>query len=156
MDNYSYNSYTDHSSASRNSASRISPVSQNDLATPQTRIVAFILDAILMGLLLGIGWFIWFVMVAGRGTTPGHDLMGQIIVDRKTGQPLSFGKMLIRECLLKGILSMLLASMTMFISYIVDGAFIFRDERRALHDYLIGTEVIQERSSILFEKLQSL
>jgi uncharacterized RDD family membrane protein YckC len=154
MNNYSnnsYNSFTEHTSPHR-----ISPAPQSGLATPQTRIVAFILDAILMGLLLGIGWFIWFVMIAGRGTTPGHDLMGHVIIDRKTGQPASFGRMLIRECFLKGILSMFLASLTMFINYIIDGAFIFREDRRAIHDYLIGTEVIQERSSALFEKLQSL
>ena len=161
MENNSHHSYahqtsTERASTQRTSAQRPSSVHHSGLATPQTRIVAFILDAVLMGVLLGVGWFIWFIMIAGRGTTPGHDLMGQVIVDRKTGQPASLGKMFIRECLLKGILSMLLASMTMCINYIVNGAFIFREDRRAIHDHLLGTEVVQQRSTLLYEKLESL
>ena len=156
MENNSHHSYSQHSSTERPSTHRASSAYHSGLATPQTRIVAFILDAVLMGALLGVGWFIWFIMIAGRGTTPGHDLMGQVIVDRKTGQPASLGKMFIRECLLKGILSMFLASMTMCINYIINGAFIFRDDRRTIHDHLLGTEVVQQRSSLLYEKLESL
>ena len=127
-----------------------------ELATPQTRIIAFILDAVLMAALLGVGWFIWFLMIAGRGTTPGHDLMGQVIVDAKTGKPASFGKIFIRECLIKGLLSMFLASVTMLINYIVDGAFLFRDDRRTVHDHLLGTKVVQSRRTALLDTLQSL
>ena len=150
MNNYTGKNYSGQFTSTPHTYSR------SELATPQTRIIAYILDAVLMAALLGVGWFIWFVMIAGRGTTPGHDLMGQVIVDKKTGQPASFGKMIIRECFIKGILQMLLASFTMFINYLIDGALIFREDRRALHDHVMGTEVIQDRNSALFDKLQNL
>lgn len=157
MNNYSNNNYSDNKySDNKCSENNLLHEARTELATPQTRAIAFILDAVLMGLLLGVGWFIWFLMIAGRGTTPGHDLMGQVIVDAKSGKPATFGKMFIRECLVKGILSMFLASMTMFINYIVDGAFLFREDRRTLHDHLIGTDVVQSRTTTLLEKLESL
>jgi hypothetical protein len=51
---------------------------------------------------------------------------------------------------------MFLASMTMFINYIVDGAFLFREDRRTIHDHLLGTDVVQSRTTSLLEKLKSL
>ena len=155
--NHSNSNFARESGATGKSINRqSSPYLSSELATPQTRIIAFILDAVLMGALLGVGWFIWFLMIAGRGTTPAHDLMGQVIIDVKTGKPASFGKVFIRECLVKGLLSMVLASMTMFINYIVDGAFLLRDDRRTVHDHLLGTKVVQSHRTALLDKLQSL
>lgn len=126
------------------------------LATPQSRIAAFFIDLTLFGVTFGVGWLIWFFIIAERGTTPGHDLMGQVVVNGKTGEPLSLGKMVLRELLLKGLLASILGSMTMFINYLIDGGFMFRADRRALHDYLVGSEVMQMRSSTILEKLQRL
>ncbi len=151
MNNYSYNSYN-----SNNSTPSFSPSPyRNNLATPESRLVAYLLDAVLIGATFGVGWFIWLLLIGGRGTTPGHDLMGQKVVDIKTGETLTLGKMLLRECAVKGVLSMLIASFTFFLTYIIDGAFIFRDDRRTLHDHLLGTEVIQERNSAVLDKLKS-
>ena len=130
--------------------------SQSSLATPQSRIIAYLIDLTLFGVTFGVGWLIWFFMVAGRGTTPGHDLMGQRVVSAKTGEPLSIGRMVLRELLCKGILATVLGSMTLFINYLVDAAFMFRENRRALHDLLLGSEVVQVRSSTLLDKLQNL
>lgn len=140
------NNYTIHSTKASSAA----------LATPQSRIVAYLIDLILFGITFGVGWLIWFFMIAERGTTPGHDLMGQQVVSAKNGDPLSLGKMALREILLKGIFATVLGSMTMFLNYILDGAFIFRDDRRAIHDHLLGTKVVQARSSTVFDKLQNL
>ena len=151
MNNYPHNSLSNHLNSPFSTTH-----TRRNLASPQSRLVAYLLDAILMGATFGIGWFIWFLLIAGRGTTPGHDLMGQKVVDVITGIPLSVGKMFLRECIVKGILSMITASFTMFLNYLIDGAFIFRDDRRTVHDHLLGSEVIQERNSALFERLQRL
>jgi uncharacterized RDD family membrane protein YckC len=129
---------------------------RNHLATPQTRLIAFVLDGILFSLTLGIGWLVWFFIVAQRGTTPGHDLLGHEIVDHATLKPVGIGKLALRELVVKGFLSWLLASFTLFINYIVDGALILREDRRAGHDLLLGTVVIQVRSTPLLEMLEGL
>lgn len=118
---------------------------QVKLATPQSRLIAFALDSIIFSLTLGIGWLIWFFAISSRGVTPGHDLLGHQVVDARTQEPLSAGKMIIRECLLKGVLNWFLASILFFINYLVNGALIFRGEGRAVHDYLISSQVIQIR-----------
>jgi uncharacterized RDD family membrane protein YckC len=124
------------------------------LATPQSRLVAYLLDGAIFGFTLGIGWFIWFCLTAKRGTTPGHLLMGHEVRDVRTGLPASVLKMFLRECAVKGIVSWTLASFTLFINYLIDGAMIFRQDRRAAHDYLLGTEVIQVRENTILDKLQ--
>ena len=144
--NYSNSSFSNGATFSKHQA----------LATPQHRLISFILDAVLFSITFGVGWIIWFLAIAVRGTTPGHDLMGQKIVDHRTGRPLRLGRMLVREFLIKGIFTWLIASFTMCINYIVDGAFIFRDDRRTVHDLILGTDVIQDRNSELLKKLQSL
>lgn len=39
------------------------------------RLVGFLLDGVLAALTLGIGWWIWFFIVAGRGQTPAKQLL---------------------------------------------------------------------------------
>jgi len=129
--------------------------SRPTLATPQSRLIAYILDGAIFGCTLGIGWIIWFFSLAGRGTTPGHELMGHQVRDIRTGLPASAAKMVIRECIVKGVVSWTFASFTLLLNYVFDGAMIFRQDRRAAHDHLLGTEVIQVRALTIFDKLQS-
>ena len=128
--------------------------SHTNLATPQSRLIAYILDVFIFGSTLGIGWILWFSVTAKRGTTPGHDLMGHEVRDTRTGHPASVFKMFLRECFVKGIVSWLLASFTFLLNYLVDGAMIFREDRRTAHDHLLSTEVIQMREITIFDKLQ--
>jgi len=131
------------------------PKSRPTLATPQSRLIAYILDGAIFGCTLGVGWIIWFFTLAGRGTTPGHELMGHQVRDIRTGLPASAAKMVIRECIVKGVISWTLASFTALLNYVIDGAMIFREDRRAVHDHLLGTEVVQIRKETIFEKLRS-
>jgi uncharacterized RDD family membrane protein YckC len=124
------------------------------LATPQSRLIAYVLDGFIFGCTLGIGWFLWFCITATRGTTPGHDLMGHEVRDTRTGLPASVFKMFLRECFVKGIVSWTLASITFLLNYLIDGAMIFREDRRTAHDHLLRTEVIQVRDITIFDKLQ--
>ena len=153
---YSTPNYAKNNFAAQGESARAFKSKRAALATPQCRLIAFVLDGALISITLGVGWIIWFIAIADRGTTPGYDLMGQTIVDHKTGKPLKLGKMLVRELLVKGVLAWIIASFTMFINYIVDGVFIFREDRRSVHDLIMGTDVVQDRSSAILEKLQSL
>ena len=117
------------------------PIQQ--LAAPETRIYAFLADLAIGFVTLGIGWLIWSVILWSQGTTPGHKLLHQTIVDEKTLQPLTWDRMAIRELLFKGFIGGILSSLTYGLFYLADALFIFREDRRAIHDHMARTLVIQ-------------
>ena len=124
------------------------------LATPQSRLIAFLIDTVIFGFGLGIVWIIWFVTLAEKGTTPGHYLMGQVVVDSKSGDVFGWKKMVIREVLIKGILQWILGSILFMANYIVDASFIFTNKQRTLHDLMVGSQVIQCSNKTIIRKLK--
>ncbi len=124
------------------------------LATPQSRLIAFVLDAVIFGFGLGIVWIIWFITLAEKGTTPGHYLMGQVVVDSKSGDVFGWKKMVIREVLIKGVLQWILGSILFMANYIVDASFIFTNKQKTLHDLMVGSQVIQCSDKTIIRKLK--
>lgn len=124
------------------------------LATPQSRLIAFAIDAVIFGFGLGIVWIIWFITLAEKGTTPGHYLMGQVVVDSKSGDVFGWKKMVIREVLIKGLLQWILGSILFMANYIVDASFIFTNKQRTLHDLMVGSQVIQCSDKTIIRKLK--
>jgi uncharacterized RDD family membrane protein YckC len=125
-----------------------------ELASPQSRLIALLLDALIFGLGFGVVWIIWFITLAEKGTTPGHHLMGQQIVDTHSGQPLGWKRMAVREILIKGVMHWILGSFLFMANYIVDGAFIFTSTQRTLHDLIVGSQVIQKSNKTIITKLK--
>lgn len=125
-----------------------------ELATPQSRLIALLLDALIFGLGFGVVWIIWFITLAEKGTTPGHHLMGQVVIDAHTGLPLGWKRMAIREVLVKGVLHWILGSFLFMANYIIDGAFIFTSTQRTLHDLVVGSQVIQRSDKTILRKLK--
>jgi hypothetical protein len=123
-------------------------------ATPQSRLIAFLLDAAIFGFGLGIVWIIWFITLAEKGTTPGHYLMGQVIVDAQSGKVFGWKKMVVRELLIKGLLHWILGSFLFMANYIVDASFIFTSTQRTLHDLMVGSQVIQCSDKTIINKLK--
>jgi len=126
-----------------------------ELATPQSRLMALILDALIFGLGFGVIWIIWFVTLADKGTTPGHHLMGQVVIDAETGTPLGWKRMAVREILIKGLLHWVLGSFLFMANYIVDGAFVLTSKQRTLHDMMVGSQVLQHSDKTILRKLNS-
>jgi uncharacterized RDD family membrane protein YckC len=124
------------------------------LATPQSRLIALLIDALIFGLGFGVVWLIWFAYLADRGTTPGHHLMGQVIVEASTGESFGWKKMAVREILIKGVLHWILGGFLFMINYVVDGAFIFTKKEQTIHDMMIGSQVIQRSDKTIIRKLK--
>ena len=113
------------------------------LATPAVRLGAFALETLLAIVTLGIGWIIWALVVWGKGTTPGHQIVRLYIVDAKSGQTATWGHMALREFVIKGLLGGIASIFTLYIYFIVDSFFVLRQDRKTLHDLISSTQVVQ-------------
>ncbi len=113
------------------------------LASPQARLGAYLVDIGLAIVTLFIGWLIWSFFTWQYGQTPAKRLMKQVVVNTKTEQPLTFMQMLLREAVVKWVAGGLASSASNGITWVVDSLFIFRDDRRTVHDLIVSSKVIQ-------------
>lgn len=137
------------------------------------RIGAFAVDAGLYIVTLGIGWFIWSMVLWNQGQTPAKKLLKLRVLDETTGRPARWGHMLIRQGLipttmslgfyvpyLTSILSGLLLKSTaiaivgailsfalVLTIHIVDFVWLFGKSGKRLVDYWAKTIVVNEAIS---------
>ena len=137
-------------SAARSSLNGMTtPIENNTLSSTEPRASAggrlgsHLLESSLAVITLGIGWVIWSLIVWGKGTTPGHQILKQYVVDEKTGETFGWGRMAVRELLIKGLLCGFLYVVTFSIFYFVDSLMVVRDDRRSIHDRISGSLVVQ-------------
>ena len=71
-------------------------------ASPGRRLGGYALDFLFLVVTLGIGWLIWFAIVAPRGQTPGKQLLGMYIM-REDGSRAGGGYTWLRELVIKGL-----------------------------------------------------
>ena len=123
-------------------------------ASFQHRLGALVLDAVLMGLTLGIGWLIWSFVVWGNGQTPAKQILKIRVYNAETGRVVSWGHMALREALLGwwfglstafGILSLLtfgIGGLAFIAWFVVEIVFYFTKNSRTLRDLWVKTAVI--------------
>ncbi len=106
-------------------------------ATPVRRLFALLLDGILFFLALIIGYVIWWLIVLGRGQTPGKQVLG-IRAVRRGGGPAGWGITFVRE-IVKGI------AHGYVIGFFADIIFLLMDdnEHRSLSDRVANTVVVR-------------
>ncbi|HEX9969233.1 MAG TPA: RDD family protein [Acidimicrobiales bacterium] len=113
------------------------------LSSPGRRLIASLLDVLLGVVTLGIGWFIWSLVVWGRGVTPAKSLMKMETVRADSGANLTWGGMFVREFLVKGIVASLLSIVTFGIMGIVGPLLILAGTlRQTLWDRIAKTLVV--------------
>ncbi len=102
----------------------------------------------LLLLLPALGYLVWWLIVVGRGQTPGKQLMS-IRVIRADGRASGWGWTFLREFGVKGILVNAVSWLSAGIGLIVwigDLLWAFWDkDRQTLHDKIMKTVVIDER-----------
>jgi uncharacterized RDD family membrane protein YckC len=87
--------------------SDVDTVAGKPVATGGRRILARIVDGLLIYPTLIIGYLIWTLVCWNQGTTPGKKLLGMYVVDQDTGETLGFGRMFMRGFVFKGMGSMI-------------------------------------------------
>jgi uncharacterized RDD family membrane protein YckC len=105
------------------------------------RIGAALLDGLLMFVTLWIGWLVWALVTWSDGQTPAKKLLGHVVVDANTGQPLDWGRMALREFCIKGLLGWIFNLVTISIYFWIDSFMVFGDRQRTLHDRMAGSMV---------------
>lgn len=112
-------------------------------ATFAERLLAFVLDIVLIPLTLVIGYLIWWLIVLSNGQTPGKQLMG-IRAVTATGEPLGWGMTFVREFLVKGIVIGVLSNFVFGIIFVINYLFpLFDQDNQALHDKMVSTVVVK-------------
>lgn len=105
-------------------------------ASPADRAKAYLLDILLSIVTCGIGWLIWYLIVAGEGYSPAKKIMNLQVIDTKTGYPLGLGKMLLRDWILKSII--------MNACFVLGFWMFWDDESNELWDKIMNTTVVYD------------
>lgn len=116
------------------------------LATPGQRFGAFVLESVLLVATLFVGYFVWALVVYGKGQSPGKQVLGLRVVDNTTGVAATWGRMFFREIAVKG----LIGSLTFGLFTLVGGLIMSgRPDRSAPWDRMADTRVVVDRSGSL-------
>ena len=94
-----------------------------------------------------IGYIVWWLIVLGRGQTPGKQIVG-IRVIKDNGEPSGWGYTFLREFVIKALLVGFLSDATFGIARLVDYLWPLWDraeKMQTLHDKLLGTLVVLNR-----------
>jgi uncharacterized RDD family membrane protein YckC len=113
------------------------------LASIQARFGSALLDALLLIVTLFVGWVIWNLFTWKTGQTPAKRILKQVVVDAKTGEVFSWSRMALREFAVKGAAENIASGATSGITFVIDSLFVFREDRRTVHDLIVGSKVIQ-------------
>ena len=109
-----------------------------EYATPLRRLMAHLMEAVLLILTLIIGYIIWWLIVLGRGQTPGKQLLGLRAV-RRDGYEVGWGMMFVREVV------KIVAHGIGGIGFLADAVLILVDdaEHRSLADRVVDTVIVR-------------
>jgi uncharacterized RDD family membrane protein YckC len=118
-------------------------IQPQQLASVQARLSSFLLDLGLMVVTLFFGWVIWNLFTWQTGQTPAKRILKQVVVDAKTGEVFTWSRMALREFAVKGAAGNIAGGASNGITFVIDSLFVFRDDRRTVHDLSVGSKVIQ-------------
>jgi len=122
------------------------------LATVGMRIWGAVLESILAVVTLGIGWFIWYLVVVGRGLTPARQILKLIVVDGNTRVPVEPGRAFVRGFFVYYLVFLVVGNLlsisvfgTPYLVSVLAGLLIFRASRQTLWDQITNTVIGQGR-----------
>ena len=108
------------------------------MASRLSRLGSYVVNALLMFLTLGIGWVIWWFIVAPRGQNPGKAVVGLRVI-KTDGQAARTGGMFVR-----GLVGILLGVLPFYLDLIW---LLWDKDAQTLHDKVVGTVVVKAQGS---------
>jgi uncharacterized RDD family membrane protein YckC len=111
-----------------------------ELASTGRRIGGYFMEVLLLLVTLVIGYFIWTLVVWGRGQSPGKQVLGMYCYRPSAGRPAGWGYMLLRW------FGQILESFIPFGFVITSIMMIVSNEHKAIHDHIAGTVVLHRTS----------
>ena len=114
-----------------------------EYATPMRRMFGDLLDTVLLFLTLIIGYIIWWLIVLGRGQTPGKQLLGVRAVKRN-GDPAGWSTTFVREVVKTVAHFFVIGFFADLILLLID-----EEQHRSLSDRVANTVVIRNQPSAI-------
>jgi len=116
---------------------------QPKAVSPWGRLGAYLLEAILVTVTLGIGWLIWAATIGGTGQTPAKRLLKHRVINAATMRPAGLGKMFWGRGFLGGIVAGFAITITIGILLLMP----FWDKRNQnLWDKVSNTYVVHDET----------
>jgi uncharacterized RDD family membrane protein YckC len=113
------------------------------LSSVGKRFGAYLLDAIFVVVTLGVGWFVWALIVWGYGQTPGKQVLGMRTVNLRAGARASWGRMFLREFVAKGVIA-IVATFTFGLGLLLYLWLVWDKANQELWDKMADTVVVDD------------
>jgi hypothetical protein len=118
------------------------------VASVGIRFGAWVLESVLAVVTLGIGWFIWWLVLLGQGLTPARQILRLRVIDINSKVPVTPGQVFVRGfvvyALAFGIGSAILNVIVIGVGTLftlVSALLMFRDSRQTLWDQITNTTI---------------
>lgn len=115
-----------------------------EYATPMRRMFGDLLDTVLFFVTLIIGYIIWWLIILGRGQTPGKQLVG-IRAVRRNGDPAGPGTVFVREVVKIVAHFFTIGFFADLILLLID-----EEEHRSLSDRVANTVIIRNQPPVIY------
>jgi len=116
------------------------------LAGRGARILSWLVNGVLALVTLGIGWIVWWFVVAPKGQNPGKAVIGLRVI-RANGDAVTTGGMFVRG-LVAFVLGLMLGVATSGIASVLDNLWMLFDKNaQTLHDKTVDTVVVKAKGS---------
>jgi uncharacterized RDD family membrane protein YckC len=118
------------------------------------RFGAYLLEILLVIVTLIIGWLIWSLVVWGKSTSPGKQLLKMKVVKKDSGLRASWGTMALRELVGKWlIVSIVIGSICGIAALVLDFMLLWDKDRQQLWDKIAGTIVVDDPNGVITQDL---
>jgi hypothetical protein len=105
-----------------------------------------VLESVLAIFTLGMGWFIWWLVLVGQGLTPARQILKLRVIDINTKLPVTPGQAFVRGFVLyfiafsvgTFIINMIVIGLGTF-AMLVSALLVFRSSRQTLWDQMTNT-----------------
>lgn len=114
------------------------------IVSPGMRLLAYLLEGVLVVVTLFIGWLIWAAIIAGNGQTPAKKILGQRVIKTDGSGPVGFGTMLFMRGLIAGFVASIAITFTLGILLLMP----FWDKRNQnIWDKVSSTLVVNDSAN---------